>query len=67
MSYDVNLDGPASYALAHAAIRETRIRAGTILPDPDRSDEMRWAAEGLRPAGQLDSVRKPLDGSAVSR
>ena len=67
MSYDVNIDGPRSYDLAHTAIRETCIRSGSLRPDPFRPDEMRWAAEGPRPARDLDSVRKPLDGRCVRR
>jgi hypothetical protein len=55
--YDPARNGREGYDLALRCIRERRIRAGEIAPNPDKPWEVRWAAEGEREPGELDTVR----------
>jgi len=56
--YDPEDNGIKGYALGLKAWREICIRRGQIAPDPYDKDEMRWAREGERKPGELDSVRE---------
>jgi len=58
--YDVNIDGPASFALGLAAMRERLVREGRAMPVTN--DERRQAAEGPRPLTELDCLRREDDG-----
>jgi len=55
-TYDPRADGLNSYLFGRACERELGIRAGRIAPEPQRPQEMAWAAEGPRPTGDLDTV-----------
>ena len=44
------------YEIAHAAIRETKIRAGILTPHLDDEDECRWSREGTVTADKLDTI-----------
>ena len=48
-------DGLASYELAHAVLREQLIRNG--MANPVGQTEERWAKEGPRILGELDTVK----------
>lgn len=48
-------DGLASYTLAHAVLREQLIRNGMDVPVGQT--EERWAKEGPRILGELDTVK----------
>lgn len=48
-------DGLASYTLAHAVLREQIVRNGMDVPK-DATEE-RWAKEGPRILGELDTVK----------
>lgn len=50
-------DTAAEYALAIAAIREMKVRAGEVAPNPERPAEARWAAEGPVPVRDLETGR----------
>lgn len=50
-------DGPRSYALAIACLREKCIRFGQVAPSPNDAEERRWAAAGPVPDRDLDTVR----------
>lgn len=52
-------DGPKSYSLALAALREKCIRKREIQPRPGDADEARWAREGVVPDRELETVRRP--------
>jgi hypothetical protein len=57
--YDPDDNGARCYALAIRALREMRIRAGAIEPDPTKPQELRWAEEGERSVAELETVRIP--------
>lgn len=48
-------DGLASYGLAHAVLREQLVRNGMDVPVGQT--EERWAKEGPRILGELDTVK----------
>jgi len=56
--FDPDRNAQDGYALALAAIRERRVRAGEISPRNDQ--ERRWADEGAVAPSQLDTVRAGL-------
>lgn len=49
-------DSRKNYDLAIRVAREQCIRRRQIAPAPGNATEARWAAEGPRPASQLDTL-----------
>jgi len=49
-------DSRRNYEIAHAALREQKIRAGTLTPRLDDQQECRWAFEGSVPVCDLDTA-----------
>ena len=44
------------YLIAHAAIRESKIRSGLITPRPDDAGVCRWSEEGPVNSARLDTI-----------
>ena len=59
--YDWEDDAKRCYGVAHAALREIKIRMGLIEPDPQRPGEVKWAEEGITGIAHLDTVREDRD------
>lgn len=49
-------DGPKSYALAHACLREICIRSGSVKPADGDEVDARWQREGPVPNNRLESL-----------